>query len=135
MSSFHFWHIKCTVLGCDVNNIKRENDNSVTPTLPPQSKIVFFVHFIPQENWFQEKYALKINILWMIQVESLKGMFQIICNVSLIHKFRLAETPECWIIEFQLDSIFSYNFADIKLSENINDLSTKRTKIVCKCHI
>ena len=48
----------------------------------------------------------------------------------------LAETPEFWIINFQLDSIFSYNFGHtIKLSANIHDLSANMTKVVCKYRI
>ena len=44
---------------------------------------------------------------------------------------RHAETPECGIVEFHLDSIFSYNCGHIKqLSANIHDLSANMTKIV-----
>ena len=49
---------------------------------------------------------------------------------------RLAETPDCWIIEFRLESILAYNFGQmIKLSANVHDMSANTTKIVCKCRI
>ena len=49
---------------------------------------------------------------------------------------RHAETPECCIIEFWLESIFSYNFGHIKtLCAIIHDLPANLTKIVCKCCI
>ena len=48
---------------------------------------------------------------------------------------RHAETPKCWIMEFQLNYIFSYNFGHRikKLSANIHDLSANISKTVCKC--
>ena len=49
---------------------------------------------------------------------------------------RQADTPECWIKEFQLDFIFSCNFGHlIKMSANIHDLYANMTKIVGKCRI
>ena len=49
---------------------------------------------------------------------------------------RHAESWECWIIDFLVDSISSYHFGYmIKLSSILYDLSANMTKIVCKCRI
>ena len=46
------------------------------------------------------------------------------CTVLTPVLTQRAETPECWITKFQLDSIFSYNFGHIKLSGTVlHDLS------------
>ena len=50
---------------------------------------------------------------------------------SFRHLYMHAETPECLIVEFQLDFIFLYNFGHIKtLSANVHGLSANMTKIV-----
>ena len=43
-------------------------------------------------------------------------------NKLLNKSARHAETPECWIIKFQLDSILCFGHM-IKLSANMHDLS------------
>ena len=55
---------------------------------------------------------------------------------SGLHVASRMQKPRNAGFEFQLGSIFSYNFVHMmKLSANTPDLSANKTKVVCKCRI